>query len=37
MKIGHEGMLADLQAYISGSYINASGSPLVFGTLVASN
>lgn len=37
MGIGHEGMLADLQAYISLSYTNTSGLPLAFGTLVSLN
>lgn len=35
--LGHEGQLADLQAYISRSYINQSGLPLAFGTLAALN
>lgn len=37
MGIGHEGMLADLQAYVSRSYVNDSGLPLAFGTLVSLN
>lgn len=37
MGIGHEGMLADLQSYVSRSYVNDSGLPLAFGTLVSLN
>ena len=31
---GHEGMLADLQAYVSRSYVNQSGGALPFGRLL---
>lgn len=31
---GHEGMLADLQAYVSRSYVNQSGGSLPFGRLL---
>lgn len=32
--VGHEGMLADLQAYVCRSYRNQSGAAIPFGTLV---
>ena len=34
---GHEGMLADLQAYVSRSYRNQTGAAIPFGRLVASD
>lgn len=34
---GHEGMLADLQAYVSRSYRNQSGAAIPFGRLVQSD
>jgi hypothetical protein len=34
---GHEGMIADLQAYVSRSYYNQSGSPIPFGSFVATD
>lgn len=34
---GHEGMLADLQAYVSRSYRNQSGAAIPFGVLVATD
>lgn len=35
--IGHEGMIADLQAYVSRSYRNQSGAVIPFGVLVQSD
>lgn len=35
--IGHEGMIADLQAYVSRSYRNQSGAVIPFGALVMSD
>lgn len=32
--VGHEGMIADLQAYVTRSYVNQSGAALPFGVLV---
>ena len=37
MAIGHEGMIADLQAYVSRSYRNQSGAVIPFGALVMSD
>jgi hypothetical protein len=34
---GHEGMIADLQAYVSRSYRNQSGAAIPFGVLVATD
>ena len=34
---GHEGMVADLQAYVSRSYYNQSGAAIPFGSLVATD
>ena len=34
---GHEGMIADLQAYVSRSYYNQSGAAIPFGSLVATD
>ncbi|NBT50756.1 MAG: hypothetical protein EBV86_03370 [Marivivens sp.] len=34
---GHEGMLADLQSYVSRSYVNQSGAAVPFGVLVATD
>ncbi len=34
---GHEGMVADLQAYVSRSYRNQSGAAIPFGALVATD
>ena len=34
---GHEGMLADLQAYVSRSYYNQTGAAIPFGRLVATD
>jgi hypothetical protein len=35
--VGHEGMLADLQAYVCRSYRNQSGAALPYGVLVATD
>jgi len=35
--VGHEGMIADLQAYVSRSYRNQSGAALPFGVLVSTD
>ena len=35
--VGHEGMLADLQAYVSRSYRNQTGAAIPFGRLVATD
>ena len=35
--VGHEGMLADLQAYVSRSYRNQTGEAIPFGRLVATD
>jgi hypothetical protein len=35
LTVGHEGMIADLQAYVSRSYYNQSGVAIPFGSLVA--
>lgn len=35
--VGHEGMLADLQAYVSRSYRNQTGGAIPFGRLVATD
>lgn len=35
LEIGHEGMLADLQAYVSRSFSNESGAVIPFGHLVS--
>ena len=35
--VGHEGMIADLQAYVSRSYRNQSGAAIPFGVLVATD
>jgi hypothetical protein len=37
LTVGHEGMLADLQAYVSRSYYNQSGAAIPFGSLVATD
>lgn len=37
LTIGHEGMIADLQAYVSRSYYNQSGVAIPFGSLVATD
>ena len=34
LTVGHEGMLADLQAYVSRSYYNQSGAAIPFGRLL---
>jgi hypothetical protein len=34
---GHEGLIADLQAYVSRSYYNQSGAAIPFGSLVATD
>lgn len=34
---GHEGMVADAQAYVSRSYVNQSGAAIPFGVLVATD
>lgn len=35
--VGHEGMIADLQAYVSRSFRNQSGAAIPFGVLVATD
>jgi hypothetical protein len=37
LTVGHEGMIADLQAYVSRSYYNQSGAAIPFGSLVATD
>ena len=37
LTVGHEGMLADLQAYVSRSYYNQTGAAIPFGRLVATD
>jgi hypothetical protein len=37
LTVGHEGMIADLQAYVSRSYYNQSGVAIPFGSLVATD
>jgi len=37
LEVGHEGMLADLQAYVSRSYRNQTGAAIPFGRLVATD
>jgi hypothetical protein len=37
LDVGHEGMVADAQAYVSRSYVNQSGGAIPFGVLVATD
>lgn len=37
LTVGHEGMLADLQAYVSRSYYNQTGASIPFGRLLQSD
>ena len=37
LTVGHEGMIADLQAYVSSRYYNQSGVAIPFGSLVATD
>lgn len=37
LDVGHEGMVADAQAYVSRSYVNQSGAAIPFGVLVATD